>query len=117
MSDGDNVDWEAIRAELVSRYEGTKESQGVVLDMFKAYRRLSEPERQEADRTVAQWVLSGDASKRFDALALIQEFGIASSLPALRQLAAKLEGDSDVSAPYEWAKVNRAIARLTTRQN
>ena len=86
------------------------------------YARLSDDERVVIDRLLAKQIepdepIAGDRwsvgeSARFLPLFLIREFRIVSALPALRELADWLETQNTPGAPYEWAKVNRAIGRL-----
>ena len=104
--------WAGIRDELEEAFEGTKDAQGVTLELAKRYRALSSSERQTVDQILAEWALSSDEVLRFDALSLIDEFRIESALPSLRRLAKILEEADNPGAPYEWAKVNRIIGRL-----
>jgi hypothetical protein len=73
---------------------------------------LSEQERAVIDHLLAEQLASDDGSIRFDALALIDEFRITSALPALRQLAMRLETERDWQAPFERKKVIRIIDQL-----
>ena len=65
-----------------------------------------------ASEVISEWVTSDDEAKRWDAVALIDDFAIASALPALRSLANRLEHSDDPAAPFEWAMVNRLIGTL-----
>jgi hypothetical protein len=58
-------------------------------------------------------LLSDDFADRFDAIAIVRDNGVTSMIPTLRELQDRLESSNDVGAPYEWAKVNRALGRLT----
>jgi hypothetical protein len=71
-------------------------------------------EREEAESVLADWIFSGDPKRRFDALATIEDLELRSAVPALRRLSAEFEESSSPSAPYDWAWVNRIIARLTS---
>ena len=77
------------------------------------YRGLTDAELSAADDLLIEWAQSDDVKKRFDALALIDEFSIVAAIPALRTLAEEFEDSAEPSAPYDWAKVNRIIGRLT----
>lgn len=68
-----------------------------------------------ANEVLIGWTQSDDAKRRFDALTLIDEFSIVAALPALRELAQEFEDSTETAAPYDWAKVNRIIGRLTGR--
>jgi cysteinyl-tRNA synthetase len=81
------------------------------------YRRFEPEERAMAGQVFAEWALSDDEAKRFDALALIDDFRILAATPALRQLADRLEVSTEPGAPYEWQKVNRIIGELTHRSS
>ena len=103
---------EAYRQAVDDQAKALKDSY-YALDRQRArYQRLDATERVLANELLAEWVLSGDEAKRFDALALIDDFRIVSATPALRQLADRLESSSEPGAPYEWQKVNRLIGEL-----
>lgn len=80
------------------------------------YARFDIPERQMADRVLAEWVLSQDENLRFDALALIRDLRVVTALPALRILAVRLSSSPAPSAPFELKKVNRLVQELATGQ-
>lgn len=85
----------------------------VSLDRLHAlYRKFDSEEQKMADQVLAEWALSDDEKLRFDALALIDDFKVASTVPALRQLANRLASSDAPSAPYELKKVNRIIEDL-----
>jgi hypothetical protein len=69
------------------------------------YRNLDPREREFADRLLAEWVLSNEETKRFDAVALIREFEVASAAPELRELVDMLGRSDDPGAPFEREKV------------
>ncbi len=81
-------------------------------DLETLYHKFDEDERTMADRVLAEWALSDDGGVRFEALALIEDFGIRSAFPALRELARRLPRSLDPGAPYELKKVERIIAKL-----
>ena len=78
------------------------------------YRKFDVTECRMADQVLVEWVLSEDEGLRFDALALIDELKIASALPALYNLIARLTASTAPGAPYESEKAHRIIARLTS---
>lgn len=84
--------------------------------LIALYRSFGQVERKLADDVLAQWVLSGSEAKRFDALALIRNFGIASAVPALHTLAVKLEHSDDPGAPFEREKVMALLSELNGRR-
>lgn len=104
--------WSRIRDEADAAAQASKNSHGAVLELSQRYKSLDPQQREIVDEILTEWVLSDDETKRFDALALIDEYRVRSALAALRTLAARLEGGTGPGAPYEWAKVNRIIAAL-----
>jgi len=64
------------------------------------------------DSLLSEQLRASDEMFRLGALALIGEFKISSTLPALRELADWLERQDWPGPPYEWAKVNRLVAGL-----
>jgi hypothetical protein len=77
------------------------------------YAKLDHSEKNLANIVLSEWLLSGSESKRFDALALIGEFSIISTMPALDELARMLSRNDSPSAPFDLAKVNRLIEKLS----
>jgi hypothetical protein len=85
----------------------------VALDQLHAlYRKFDSEEQKMADQVLAEWALSDDEKLRFDALALIDELKVASTVQAFRQLANRLASSDAPAAPYELKKVNRIIEDL-----
>jgi hypothetical protein len=76
------------------------------------YRHLDEEDRHVVDSVLASWVLDGDAARRFDALALIDEFEIRSALPALQAALARLAEVGRPSTPTDRTQVRQIIGRL-----
>lgn len=89
-----------------------KDSIHAVERLSGLYRHLNSTERELADRVLAEWALSEDEAKRFDAVALIREFGVASAAPELRELIARLERTDDPGAPFEREKVENLLREL-----
>lgn len=89
-----------------------KQPNEALANIASRYRRLSSEDLDVVNGLLAEEVVSDNETSRFVALALIREFKISSALPALRQLADRLETQASPGAPYEWAKVNRLIATL-----
>jgi hypothetical protein len=86
----------------------------IALDrLFALYRKFDAEERAMADEVLTDWVLSENENTRFDALALIREFRIITSIPALQQLAKRLASSRTPGAPHRLEKVNRLIADLS----
>jgi len=76
------------------------------------YRTLDVTEREFADRVLAEWVLSDEEAKRFDAVAMIREFEVASAAPELRELIGRLARSDDPGAPFEREKVEVLLRDL-----
>lgn len=104
--------WEQLRERLDEDARASKSAQGVVLELARQYRELDEAERSQVDELLAQWILSEDEGKRFDAMAVIADNHVAHAVPALRELSERLEASDAPSAPFEWAKVNRILGKL-----
>src|SRR5262245_37320554 len=100
--------WRAANAEAVAQ----KNSQDATLRLISEYERLNSEERAVADEVLADWSISGDEAKRFDALAVIDHFGVRTAIPRLRQLAAMLAGSNEPGAPFEQARIDRLLRRL-----
>jgi cysteinyl-tRNA synthetase len=85
----------------------------VALDrLHSLYRKFDDQERDLADQVLAEWALSQDEKTRFEALALIDDFRITAAVPALHELAARLQSDHAPGAPFELEKVNRLLSDL-----
>lgn len=91
-----------------------KDSQHALDELERRYRDLDETERHVALEAFTAWILGTDPRRQFAALAMIDRFSIQEALPELRRLAEALETATGPSAPYDWAKVNRIIGRLTS---
>lgn len=76
------------------------------------YRGLDGTEREFADRVLAEWTLADDEAKRFDAVALIRQFKVATAEPELRELIARLSRSDDPGAPFEREKVEILLREL-----
>lgn len=105
-------DWVEAAGAASSRAVASKQSPAALLDLFALYGSLSSADQALVDELLAEQALDEDETVRFDALAIIREFEVVSTLPALRDLAARLERSEAPGAPYQWAKVNRLIGIL-----
>lgn len=103
--------WRALRDDLDARAAAAKDSMDAVTRLSERYAALADDERTAVDAELADWLCSNDESLRYDALFLIATHDIRTTEPALRALADRLEVESTPGAPYEWAKVNRLLAR------
>jgi hypothetical protein len=88
----------------------------VALDrLHRLYQKFDDQEKAMADHVISEWVLSEDENVRFDALALINDFKIATTKTALQKLANHLALSNAPGAPYELAKVHRIIRDLSDK--
>jgi hypothetical protein len=78
-----------------------------------AVRLATPPQRAQADTEISEWLLSDDSGRRFAALSLIRDFGIMSTLPALRQLVQRLKKTDGPEARDELRSVEQVVGQLT----
>jgi hypothetical protein len=103
----------AFWAAAVDEALGLKDAYRSVERLGSFYRNLDQASRELADVVLAEWVLSEDEKLRFDALAVVDDFLVASALPALCQLAARLSSAGTPGAPFEIERVEGIVQRLT----
>jgi hypothetical protein len=109
-------DWfEAQRARIDHEAVATKNLGGVILELAKLYRSLTDEQRPQADEVITRWALSEDPARRFDGLVLIDKFGITSALASLRQLSDRLRGSIEAWALHDRAMVDGIVRRLSRR--
>jgi hypothetical protein len=89
-----------------------KDSQQATLALITRFRGLPPDEGLLADEIIAEWVLSTEERKRFDALAVISMFGLRSAIPNLHVLQSQLARSDDAGAPFELKKVQRILDAL-----
>ena len=77
-----------------------------------AYSRFTLQEQALGSRVLVEWLDSDDENRRFDALALIDEFTVAAAVPALGRLADRLRTSHAPGAPFEREKIGRILDRL-----
>lgn len=95
------------------RAQAAKNSHSVLIELMAQYRKLSIAEQEVLNGIFCEWVNSADDFKRFDALAMIEEFGITSCIHSLTRRHAQLQTSTTPDAPYELAKIDRMLQRLT----
>jgi hypothetical protein len=105
---------EAFWQRVTQEGDRAKNSQLALDALERTYQTLSDRERQLADGVFTDWILGSDTRRQFAGLAMIDRFSIGTALPALRTLASCLENATTVTAPYDWAKVNRIIGKVTS---
>jgi hypothetical protein len=104
--------FEKYWADLDRDAAARKDSQGVVFQLFDYYSRLNAEERAMADQVIVEWIDAGDARRKFDALAIVDQFRIVTAVPRLQRLETELQQRTDPEAPYELAKVRRILSRV-----
>lgn len=100
--------WASVNSEA----DALKDPMRALERLSGLYRGLDGTERALADRVLAGWALADDEAKRFDAVALIREFRIATAEPELRELIAILARSDDPGAPFEREKVEALLREL-----
>jgi hypothetical protein len=112
--------FDEFRSEMESYRQAADEEGAAQKDSYLAlerlsglYRKFEAEERDMADRVLIEWAASEDENKRFDALALIDEFRIVAATPTLLELSTRLATSNVASAPYELAKVRRILKALS----
>jgi hypothetical protein len=90
----------------------SKDSYLALERLHRLYKKFDASEREMADQVLAEWVLSGDENTRFDAMALIGDFKIERTIPALKELAGRLTSSRAPGAPYE--KIERLLSELNS---
>jgi hypothetical protein len=97
--------WERVDADA----QAAKFSQGALLRLMAFYRGLDADDQHTVNEALAVWVTQGDERRKFDALALVEEFKIRSATPALHQQLDRLTRSADPSAPYDRAWIERIM--------
>ena len=105
-------DFMRLWSDIDKRHTDAKDSQGAIPELFSLYASLDASERDQANSDLFDVLRHGTEGQRYDALAIINEFRVADALPALRELAVRLQIEDSPGAPFELAKVDRIIARL-----
>jgi len=100
---------EAFRAASERDAAARRNSQLVLIDLRNLYQRFDAAERSLADRVISEWVASDDENLRFDALALVDDFGLTAATEALTTLAVRLRASKLPGAPFELQKVERIL--------
>jgi hypothetical protein len=109
------AEMEAYRRSAIAEGLATKEMQIIPLKLESLYSRFDENERQMASIVLNDWLVSQDESLRFDALAVIRRYQIATALPALNKLLGRLKDEATPGAPYEAQAVEKVIAAIVTQ--
>lgn len=106
------TDFERVWARWDADAQSSKFSQGALLWLTEYYRGLDPADRQVADAVLLSWVTNGDVRQRFDALALVREFEITSTLPAVRAEPAWLRDAVGPPVASDREKLTRVVERL-----
>ncbi|MDP1961686.1 MAG: hypothetical protein Q8K93_05735 [Reyranella sp.] len=101
--------WHSVNEEAESRKDPY-----VVLDKLRRlYGKFDADERRMANQVLSEWLFD-DINDRGDfALALVRDLKIATAIPALRELAARLPSNTEPGAPFHLKQVNETIEELS----
>jgi len=114
VAQSDFKNWmNAAREQIEREAQRDKDTPRALVELQRLYRSFDDAERTAADEVAIAWALSDDLDKRFDGLAMINMHEIRSAVPALRELARRLPGEQGPQSPYDLAKVQRILAKLT----
>ncbi len=101
------------RDRAIEMAPSSKQSYVVTDQLDRYFRALDEAERVQVEPLLAEWLLSDDASERWDALRLVDHFAIAAMRPTLLDLDMKLARIPGPGAVFERERVARALADLS----
>ena len=103
---------ETLRSSSESEARLLKDAQLTLDRLRTAYDAMPEDDRSSADSVIVDWLKSDDENRRFDAIALIDEFRIASAIPVMRWLRHRLISNHNPGAPFEIEKIDRVLVDL-----
>jgi hypothetical protein len=103
---------ESYRRSVDEEARALKDSYLALDRLHALYGRFDAVERTMADQVLTEWALSDDEGRRFDALALIDDFKVTAAAAALKLLAGRLASSTAPGAPYELQKVDRILEDL-----
>jgi hypothetical protein len=106
------AEFESFHERLAADAARSKLSEAVITDVQSFYERLDEADRKVVDGVLADWQISGDEARRFDAGALIDLLQIRSALPAVRSALEALKEAEGWRVPYDREVLERTIAKL-----
>ena len=104
---------ETLRSSSESEGRLLKDAQLTLDRLRTAYEAMSDEDRPSAEAVIVEWLASDDENRRFDAIALTDEFRIASAAASLRSLRARLLSRDSPAAPFEIEKIDRVLGGLT----
>jgi hypothetical protein len=102
----------SFRQEVDEEGAKRKDSYFALEKLFLFYENLQNAEKPMAAEVISEWLLSVDENIRFDALAIVNEFRVLETIPALQVLARRLCDPHEPGSPYELRKVQRALRNL-----
>ena len=102
---------ETLRSSSESEGRLLKDAQLTLDRLRTAYEAMSDEDRPSAEAVIVEWLASDDENRRFDAIALTDEFRIASAAASLR---ARLLSRDSPAAPFEIEKIDRVLGGLTS---
>lgn len=100
------------RKKAIETATSSKQSYVVTDQLDRYFRALDEAGREQIEPLLTEWLLSDDASKRWDALRLVDHFTITAMRPTLLDLHEKLARIPGAGAVFEREGVARTLADL-----
>jgi hypothetical protein len=100
--------WPRIDAEA----RAAKDSRYALIGLDALYRSIAPADRPEANRAIVAWLEADDPRRRFDALALIEGFGIVEASPALDRLVERHRAAADAFHQHERDRAQEVRASL-----
>jgi len=113
--DGNLPDFNRIWDRLDQEAIAAKSSHQVLANLKKIYLASTSETRRAAEQTFAEWLDSINPRKRFDALALIDEFSISAAESKLRELVSRLSAQISPEARFELRWANSILAEFEER--
>jgi hypothetical protein len=92
---------------------GGKDPGSAMLSLRTAFERATPQEREILNEVVREWLSGADERDRFDGAFITGEFGLTGNLDLIQSLLDEASGRDDPGAPFERARYERVVARLT----
>ena len=107
------TEWTSLWKQLQTRADALHDSQSVAFGLLNAYDQLSVEKRAEVQSILAEWLLSEDNRRRYDASFLITERSIRELAPAVAAAIDRLKGLSGPEARDEVELLQQLREALT----
>jgi len=100
--------WEKLDKKAMER----KASHEALLELRKAFSGWDQKTQRAARPVIAEWLRSENPRKRFDALALVEEFSICEAISPLRELIRKLDQESTAESKFNLKRATEVLRKL-----